>query len=125
MMAIEFLKLSKHIRTHRLSRHLYDIERIMDTEFAEIALASPNLYQEIVRHRSRLNRINGMDYKQHAPKYINPIPPENILKTWEYDYKTMQEQMIYGDSLPFREMIERLKTLKAKINKLDWEIILK
>lgn len=121
----EFQKQETNIRTHRLSRHLYDIERIMDTEFAEIALASPDLYQEIVRHRSKLNRINGMDYKKHAPKFINPIPPENVLKTWEDDYKTMQEQMIYGDSLHFKEMIEKLKTLKAKINKLDWEIILK
>ncbi|MEX0882321.1 MAG: nucleotidyl transferase AbiEii/AbiGii toxin family protein, partial [Cyclobacteriaceae bacterium] len=76
-------------------------------------------------HRSRLTRINGMDYTRHAPKYINPIPPKNILKSWEADYKTMQEQMIYGESLPFKEMIERLLSLKAKINALDWEVELK
>ncbi len=72
----EFQKSEDSIRTHRLSRHLYDIERIMDTEFADIAIASPNLYQGIVRHRSKITRINGMDYSKHAPKNICFIPPE-------------------------------------------------
>ncbi len=118
----EFQKPENKIRTNRLSRHLYDIERIMDSHFAQKALATPDLYQEIVRHRSRLTRINGMDYTRHGPKYINPIPPKNILKLWEADYKTMQEQMIYGDSLSFRELIEKLTALTAKINAMDWEI---
>jgi hypothetical protein len=118
----EFQKPESNIRIQRLSRHLYDIERIMDSGYAEKALAGPNLYQEIVKHRSSLNRINGMDYTRHSPKYINPIPPDHILKYWEDDYKTMQEQMIYGDSLSFKELIEKLKTLRAQINKLDWKI---
>ncbi len=121
----EFQKPEKKIRINRLSRHLYDIERIMDSQFAEKALAEPDLYLEIVKHRCQLTRINGMDYTRHAPKYLNPIPPTTILKSWEADYKTMQEQMIYGESLPFKELIQRLLSLKAKINALDWEVELK
>jgi hypothetical protein len=94
----------------------------MDSEFGKKALESPELYQEIVQHRSKLTRINGMDYSKHAPKYINPIPPDTILKSWEADYKTMQSQMIYGDSLPFDELLSKLKALKEKINLLNWEI---
>ena len=30
--------------------------------------------------------------------------------------------MIYGDSLPFDQMLSKLKELKEKINQLDWEI---
>nr|WP_255737312.1 nucleotidyl transferase AbiEii/AbiGii toxin family protein [Cognataquiflexum nitidum] len=121
----EFQKPESNIRIQRLSRHLYDIERIMASGFAGKALAGPNLYQEIVKHRSSLTRINGMDYTRHSPRYINPIPPDHILKYWEDDYKTMQEQMIYGDSLSFKELIEKLKTLRAQINKLDWKVELK
>ena len=34
----------------------------------------------------------------------------------------MQEQMIYGDSPDFEEMIEGIKKLKQRINQLDWEV---
>jgi predicted nucleotidyltransferase component of viral defense system len=118
----EFQKPHPSIRTHRLSRHLYDLEKIMDSEYGKKALESPALYQEIVKHRSKLTRINGLDYSKHAPKYINPIPPDITLKSWEADYKTMQSQMIYGDSLPFDELLSKLKALKEKINQLNLEI---
>lgn len=121
----EFQKPHPSMRTHRLSRHLYDLEKIMDSEYGKKALESPALYQEIVKHRSKLTRINGMDYTKHAPQFINPIPPDSILKSWDSDYKTMQEQMIYGESLPFVDLIEKLKLLKTKVNSLDWEISLK
>lgn len=121
----EFQKPHASIRTDRLSRHLYDLEKIMESEYEKRAFESPELYQEIVQHRSKLTRINGMDYSKHAPKYINPIPPDSILKSWEADYKTMQAQMIYGKSLPFVDLIEKLNLLKTKINALDWEIELK
>jgi hypothetical protein len=80
---------------------LYDIERILGTTYADQAISEQELYVAIVQHRRVLTRINGLDYTKHAPKYLNPIPPDSILKSWEEDYKIMQEQMIYGDSLPF------------------------
>ena len=122
MLHEEFQKPDSTIRTHRLSRHLYDIGKIMDSHYLEKALESPSLYQQIVKHRSKLTRINGLDYRSHAPKFLNPIPPESILKSWEADYKIMQVQMIYGNSLPFAELIEKLNQLKKRIDALDWEI---
>lgn len=118
----EFQKPKQKIRSDRLSRHLYDIERILETAYADKAILDQNLYVDIVQHRRVLTRINGLDYTKHAPKYLNPIPPDSILKSWEEDYKVMQEQMIYGDSLPFDQMLSKLKELKEKINQLDWEI---
>ncbi|WP_236025541.1 nucleotidyl transferase AbiEii/AbiGii toxin family protein [Algoriphagus oliviformis] len=118
----EFQKPHPSIRTHRLSRHLYDIEKIMGSEYSEKALGSAELYKEIVKHRSKLTRINGLDYSLHAPKHMNIIPPTSILKVWGEDYKIMQEQMIYGKSLSYNELIEKLTQLQSKINRLDWEI---
>lgn len=47
----EFQKPADRIRVDRLSRHLYDIERLMNTEYAAAALEDKNLYREIVQHR--------------------------------------------------------------------------
>ena len=34
----------------------------------------------------------------------------------------MQEQMIYGKSLKFEELLENIETLKNQINQLDWNL---
>ena len=114
----EFQKPLDKIRTDRLTRHLYDIEKLMDTEFAQKALTDSKLYQDIVAHRKLYTSIRGVDYDNHNPQKINPIPPAGIINQWEKDYMVMQQNMIYGDSLSFSELIERIGQLKQKINEL-------
>lgn len=117
----EFQKPLERIRSHRLSRHLYDLSQIVDTNYANQAISNQDLYFDIVKHRRVLTRINGLDYSKHAPRFLDPIPPDAVLHKWESDYKIMQEQMIYGKSLSFQELIQKLTQLKSKINALDWD----
>lgn len=112
----EFQKDSDKIRVERLSRHLYDIERLMQTEYAEIALRDGELYNTIVMHRRKFTPISGIDYNNHSPDKICIIPPENVMKYWEQDYQTMTQTMIYGDFLSFQELIKRLTGLQKRIN---------
>ena len=114
----EFQKPLDKIRTDRLTRHLYDLEKLMDTEFAQKALTDSKLYQDIVAHRKLYTSIRGVDYDNHSPQKINPIPPAGIIDKWEKDYMVMQQNMIYGDSLSFSELIERVKELKSRLNNL-------
>lgn len=116
----EFQKPDEEIRVNRLSRHLYDIEKLMHTEFIDLALDNLSLYHEIVMHRSIYTKIAGIDYNLHQPKTLNPIPPDKLMGDWEKDYKAMQEAMIYGESLSFEELIEIIKELKQKINSINW-----
>lgn len=51
----EFLK--EKPRSYRMSRHLYDLERIMDMPFGIEALSNRQLYMEIVQHRNTFNHI--------------------------------------------------------------------
>ena len=102
----------------RMSRHLYDLERLMDTEHAAEALVDKTLYQSIVLHRQQFNKVTGIDYKLHQPNFIDFIPPEQIYSQWERDYRAMQETMIFGESLPFEELIERLKQLRSRFRKI-------
>jgi predicted nucleotidyltransferase component of viral defense system len=116
----EFQKPEAEIRVNRLSRHLYDIEMLMRTEFADIALANNELYNEIIEHRSIYTKISGIDYSGHQPKSINIVPPDAVMDNWAKDYQRMQEEMIYGDSLPFEQLIKRIEELKQRINNLYW-----
>ena len=114
----EFQKPLDKIRVDRLTRHLYDLEKLMDTEFAQKALTDSKLYQDIVAHRKLYTSIRGVDYDSHNPQKINPLPPAGIIDKWEKDYMVMQQNMIYGDSLSFSELIERMKELKGRLNNL-------
>ena len=117
----EFSKAEEKVKSERMSRHLYDIERIMRTEYAEQALADNELYQGIIAHREKFNALRGLDYSGHQPATIRFLPPETLLKEWETDYKTMRESMFYGESLSFKELIDRLSSLQTRINKLSFE----
>jgi hypothetical protein len=116
----EFQKPTNKIRIDRMSRHIYDIERLMRTDFYEIAINNKELYQGIVNHRKSITAIRGIDYTLHQPKTINPIPPDTVLKEWEKDYIEMCEIMIYGDKLSFTDLISRLEQLKNRFNMLKW-----
>ncbi len=115
----EFQKPLDKIRVDRLTRHLYDLEKLMDTEFAKKALTDSRLYQDIVAHRRLYTSIRGIDYENHSPQRINLIPPAGIIDRWEKDYIVMQQSMIYGKSLSFNELIERVQELKRRINGLE------
>lgn len=117
----EFQKLKDKIRVDRLSRHLYDIEKLMDTEYADKALTDQKLYNDIVNHRRVFSKIGNIDYDLHKPNTINPIPPEVVKEDWKKDYQSMTEEMIYGKVLSFEELINRIKDLKARINKIEWK----
>ena len=103
-------------KIERKSRHLYDLEKLMDTEFASSALKDKVLYNRIVEHRQKLTPVRGVDYANHAPDKINPIPPDDIISEWEKDYKVMQSSLLQGSSLPFDRLIGRMYELKARIN---------
>ncbi len=112
----EFQKTQDKIRVERLSRHLYDIEKLSQTEYAEIALQDTELYNTIVKHREIFTPISGIDYANHSPDKIRFIPPDTILKDWQQDYETMIQTMIYDNPLPFDELIKRLTELQKRIN---------
>ena len=72
----EFQKETNLIRVERMSRHLYDLEKLMDTSHGNEALKDTELYHTIVAHRKSFNAIRGIDYANHTPKSINIIPPK-------------------------------------------------
>ena len=112
----EFQRPAEKRRVERLSRHLYDIEKISQTPYFQKALSDKELYRTIVAHRDKFSHVGGVDYKKHEPQFINIIPPENLLPLWEKDYAEMSESMIYGKKLNFKDLMDNLKQVNNKIN---------
>lgn len=119
----EYQKVGANRKANRLSRHLYDIEKLSSNGFANIALADSDLYMTIVNHRKRFNKIKGVDYNNHTPSKIKIIPSDNLIDLWKKDYEEMQE-MIYEKPHPlsFDNLILELEKLQNRINRLDWQM---
>lgn len=112
----EFSKPIDKIRTERLTRHYYDLDRLLDTNYGPSAIKDDELFQTIVDHRKAVNVIRGMNYSNHIKGNLNILPPNEIISTWEHDYKTMQNFMIVGESLPWEILIQRITKIQNLLN---------
>lgn len=106
-----FLAGAEEFTPDRKSRHLYDLERLMDTDHAKEALDDQELYKHIIEHRQHFTPVRGLNYDQHVPALIQFVPPAAVRKIWEDDYGRMKENMIYGDAPDFQMLITRLEEL--------------
>ena len=104
---------------NRKSRHLYDLERMMNREFAVKAIYNNELWNTIRRHRERFTHINGIDYSKDIRPDICLIPPAQVIDNWQEDYEIMQGTMIYGNSLTFDKLIDKIKQLEERIRQTN------
>lgn len=115
----EFQKISDDIRVDRMSRHIYDLGKLMDTEIAKEALDDTELYKAVIEHRKKFIGLKDFDYKTLLPQAISFVPPSEVLSKWRDDYSKMQSSMIYGDSLSFDKLIEKIKELNNSFRKVS------
>jgi hypothetical protein len=102
----------------RKSRHLYDLEKMMDKDFAVKAVADNALWSSICRHRQIFTRVSGVDYSGDIRKKICLTPPLRVIDDWRQDYEKMQHTMIYGSSLSFDNLLKRMAALQDRFCEL-------
>ena len=116
----EFAKPSEEVRTARMSRHLYDLERMLHTDIAERALKDEQLYRTILEHRRKFIGLKGFDYDTLYPQSLSLEIPADVLPLWRKDYENMQSSMIYGESVSFDELLEEIRQLNDRIRQLPY-----
>ena len=98
-----------------MSRHLYDLEKLMDTEYGEEALSNRTLYDAIVEHRKAYYALKYVNYDLHAPSTINFTIPESAMEAWQDDYTDMRRFFIYGESLEFDVLMQKIRKLQDRV----------
>lgn len=102
----------------RITRHMYDIVKMMDQPFAMEAMLNEQLYEDIVAHRKKFTAWSGLDYTTHLPHTISFLPPKGIEDVLRDDYKQMQIGFIYTNAPSFDEILERLSELQNRFRAL-------
>lgn len=108
----EFQKPQGKIRYERMSRHLYDIGQIIKTEFGERAIKNTELFNSIIEHRKKFTPVKTVDYENLNIEDLEIIPSSELFDLYKKDYAEMQENMIYGESLTFEKLIEKIEEEK-------------
>ena len=109
------------VHSERMTRHLYDLHKLMDTKFAEEAFTDIGLYKTIVEHRSIMTKERGVDYSTHRPSQINFIPENEIVHLWKDDYSSMCEIFIYEHPISFNVLISRMKDLLMRFRSIKMD----
>ncbi len=117
LLAEEFQKAKP--RSVRMSRHLYDLDKLMDSQYGREALANRSLYDAIVEHRRTYYALKYVDYDSHNPLTINFIVPEQQRNAWMEDYANMRRFFIYGESPEFDTLMLRMEELQGRVRKLS------
>ena len=105
-------------RTHRMTRHFYDLEKLMHTPYAETALNDSVLYREIVEHRRKFYHVGYVDYDKELPATIQIVPSDEQMSAYEADYNEMKESFIYGQPLTFGELMEKITSLQDQFRSI-------
>lgn len=111
----EFAKPKDLIRVERMSRHMYDIGQMLKTPIAGRAINDADLYRQVIEHRRTFIGLRDFDYDTLYPATLSIIPPASVIEQWKDDYENMRMHMIYGESVPFGELVNNLKNLNDRI----------
>ena len=105
-------------RTRRMTRHFYDLEKLMHTKYLDIALNNPTLYYDIVKHRRKFYHVGYVDYDKELPSQIQIVPKEELMPLFEKDYEEMKFNFIYGPSLDFHTLIKQMDILQNRFREM-------
>lgn len=76
-----------------------------------------DLYERIVKHRFIYYAVGYVDYSKLMPSEIDFVPRQGLMKDWEGDYAEMCNHFIYGQTLSFEKLLERIKELQDRFRK--------
>jgi hypothetical protein len=99
----------------RVSRHYYDLHRLLDTDVAAKALADADLGRDCVRHARMFFNSPDLDLASAEPGSFVLRPTDAMLAPLRRDYVAMTG-MIFGDAPAFDAVITSIAELETRLN---------
>jgi len=105
----------------RYSRHYYDLALMAKSDVKLAALANIRQLQDVVEFKMRFYPSGWSRYETAKVGTLRLIPDDHVLAEVQRDYVGMHT-MIFGEYLPFDEIVATLRELEDEINGLTGEI---
>ena len=99
----------------RVSRHYYDVFRLLQSDAGLAALKDPALGEDCVAHARMFFNRPPFDLASARPPTFALCPEEGMIDDLRQDYQAMSV-MIFGDAPAFDEVIEAVADLQNRLN---------
>jgi len=99
----------------RVSRHYYDIYRLLESEAGRSAANDLDLAADCVRHARMFFNSPGLNLATAAPGSFTLSPNRDMAIDLARDYSAMSG-MIFGEAPPFGRILERVADFEADVN---------
>ncbi len=104
-------------RRARLSRHYYDLWCLIRKGIAAQAIADPELFDRIARHRQIFFKVSWVNYDTLGKGTLRLLPPPEHLNGWRRDYEAMREEMFFDEPPSFDEVLAVIKGFEEEFNR--------
>ncbi|HMF64462.1 MAG TPA: nucleotidyl transferase AbiEii/AbiGii toxin family protein [Edaphobacter sp.] len=99
----------------RVSRHYYDVSRLLDSEVGGEAANDLEMAQDCVRHARMFFNRPDFDLSSAVPGSFALTPHDGMMSILERDYEAMSG-MVFGAVPPFKQVITSISELEQQIN---------
>lgn len=100
-----------------MSRHYYDIYRLIRAGIADDAANNLELFKSIAAHRETFFRYAWVDYDTLEPGQLRLLPTNEQLPDWQADYVNMQQEMFFGEVPSFEEILTLVADFQNRFNR--------
>ncbi|HIP44047.1 MAG TPA: nucleotidyl transferase AbiEii/AbiGii toxin family protein [Sulfurospirillum arcachonense] len=99
-------------KRNHMSRHIYDLVKLYNSEYGKMALNNLDLLLNVVQHKSTFYKDNRADYLKATPESIKIVPTDKLNSSFKVDYEDMSKSMIIGNPPTYEELIEKLEQIE-------------
>jgi hypothetical protein len=100
----------------RVSRHYYDLHKLLPTQAGASAIEDPELGADCVAHARMFFNRPDFDLASAAPGSFALAPHDEMIEQLRVDYRAMTG-MIFGDPPRFEAVLDSVISLEARLNK--------
>ena len=72
-----------------------------------------------MEHRRKFYHVGYVDYDKDLPANIQIVPSDELMSAYEADYSEMKVSFIYGQSLDFKELMQKMAELQDRIRHIE------
>ncbi|MCK9329081.1 MAG: nucleotidyl transferase AbiEii/AbiGii toxin family protein [Candidatus Cloacimonetes bacterium] len=102
-------------KRNHLSRHIYDLVKLFNSEYGKMAIDNLDLLNDVVKHKSTFYKDNKADYPNATPQAIKIVPTPELNQSFKLDYEDMAKSMIIGNPPSYEELLQGLNEIEKNI----------
>ena len=103
-------------RRRSMARHYYDLYKMIQAGVADESVRDLGLFHRIAAHRQVFFRYTWVDYSTLNPRQLRLVPSSADLSAWQADYDGMRQEMFYGETPAFEELIKVVADFQNRLN---------